>query len=280
MMKRILIPTDFSATAKNAISLAMAIAKKEKSTIYLLHVIELNIQKFFEMEGEFYNTEIEKKVIDQLLVDANKKLNEQLKELDLSHLKVEKIVEFGEPKYNIIEKINELAIDLVVMGTHGATGIRESLIGSNVEKIIRNSPCPVIAIKHEMHLKDVKNIVFGSDFIEINDKVVQSLKQLQDLLQAHLILVRINTPNNFARDLEINVLKKKILKRYMFVNASTQSYNDLTIEAGLRHFAEDNDAQIIALATHGRKWLTHLAAGSIAEDMANHTTKAVWTYHF
>jgi nucleotide-binding universal stress UspA family protein len=279
-MKKILVPTDFSPTAEHAMHLALEIANKENATIYLLHVLGFDFTSAIELDNLFPDSPFEKEALDHFVNDGNNKMVEYLKNLKLQQANIEQVIDIGVPSDIIIEKIKELDIDLVVMGTHGSSGLKEFFIGSNAEKVVRYAQCPVITVKHKTSIKEINKIAFGSDLIEISEKVMEKLKQLQNVFDADIAVVRINTPNNFERDVVIKVLSEKILKRFLFKKVTIHIFNDYTIEQGLLNFADEIGAGMIALATHGRKGLGHIVAGSIAEDITNHATKAVWTNHF
>jgi nucleotide-binding universal stress UspA family protein len=277
-MKRILIPTDYSSTAENAVKIALQIAKREDANIYLVHVAPFNFSTVLELNKEQLDNPLDSEVMEIFMNKELLKMNDYLKGLK-TYVKIEKIVEIGVPNEVINSKIKELNIDLVVMGTHGASGLREYFIGSNAEKVVRYATCPVLTVKHEISLEETKHIIFGTDLLDVNENVIQPLKQLQDIFRAELTIIRVNTPNTFQKDGVIKVLKDKLFQRYLFNNTTFESYNDFSVEAGLRNAATDKGASIIALATHGRKGLSHLIAGSLAEDLTNHTTKAIWTNH-
>ncbi len=279
-MKNILVPTDFSPTAEHAVQLALEIAKKENINVYLLHVLGFNFDSALELDKLFPESPFGKEALEHFMKGGYDKLTDYIKEPKSNYDNIKKVVEIGVPSDIIIEKIKELDIDLVVMGTHGATGMKEFFLGSNAEKVVRYADCPVITVKHKIQISEVKKIVFGSDLLELSDRVIEKLKELQSLFQAEVNIVRVNTPNNFERDIVLEPLKQNLLSKINLDNLTIQTYNDQTIENGLRHYAQQNEAQMIAIATHGRKGFDYFVAGSIAEDITNHTTKMVWTYHF
>src|SRR6185369_5620641 len=93
-------------------------------------------------------------------------------------IKVSFILDHGEVNHTITRHIKKNKIDLIVMGTHGASGIREFFIGSNAEKIVRYASVPVITVKQQIKNK-VKNIAFATDLSPIPSKVSERLKALQ-----------------------------------------------------------------------------------------------------
>lgn len=278
-MKKILVPIDFSNAAEHAVQLALELVKSNNATLYLLHVIEYDSIGLLESDGTFAATSNVKTAVERLLKRGEIKLTNYIQNLHVHGADIKKQFGLGVPEEVIVQNIEELDIDLVVMGTHGASGLQELFIGSIAEKVVRNAKCPVITVKHKTSMNDIKHIIFGNDLIDLSDHVIAKLKQLQELFRAKLTIIRVNTPGNFERDEVFKQVETRILKRFKSNNITIQNYNDKTVEEGFRHFAEENGAGIIALATHGRTGLSHFITGSIAENLVNHTTKAVWTCH-
>jgi len=142
MFKKILYPIDFSEYTEEITSYAVSIAKKYDSELHLLHVIP-NLNYFTPYES-FLTPEnlvaIEKNVEKEIEKDFDK----VAKKIDIP---VRKSIKSGVTFVEIIDYIKEESIDLVVMGTHGRSGIEHILIGSVAEKVVRKSPCPVLTIR-------------------------------------------------------------------------------------------------------------------------------------
>ena len=163
------------------------------------------------------------------------------------------------------------------MGSRGTSGYEEVLIGSNTERVVRHSKCPVITVKTPVDFSQVTDIVFAADFIEAEDNVAAELKAMQNFLHAKLHLVKIDTPGNFENSRTIKKRIQAFVQKHGLENYTMEIYNESTEEDGIIYFAEDIDADMIALATHGRTGLKHLLSGSIAEDVVNHAQRPVWT---
>jgi len=278
-MKNILVPIDFSIVAEHATRLAMELAKSHKATLHLLHVMQYSTVSPLEPDGTFAATTYEKSAVERTLREGEIKLDNYFGKMNIYDSHVKKVYGLGDLEVVISNKIDELDIDLVVMGTQGTSGVKEVFFDSNAEKVVRNALCPVITIKDQTRMEDIKKIVFGSDLIYTSDQVISRLKELQNLFNAQLYIVRVNTPDNFERDKVIRQVEEKISLKLDSENVTIQTYNDVNPEKGLRHFADEHEADMIALGTHGLKGLSHFFAGSIAEDLMNHTSKAVWTTH-
>ena len=178
----------------------------------------------------------------------------------------------------ISDAIEEFKPDLVVMGSKGVSGLEEVLVGSNTEKVVRTSSCPVITIKGETSVDSMKKVVFASDFRESANETASRIKKIQRLFHADFHFLIVNTPGNFETTRDSNSRINAYIKKHNFENINTHVYNSLTEESGIIEFAEDIDADLIAMNTHGRTGILHLITGSIAEDVVNHSKRPVWTF--
>ena len=271
-MKKILVPTDFSQHAENALRVAAQIAKKNNSEIILLHMLELPHQEI-DLIGGSSIPEImffKKRAFSNL----EKLVNEDF----LEGIKISEIVQFEKAFDGILEVSRKNKVNLIVMGSHGSSGFQELFIGSNTEKVVRTSEVPVLIIKNEIQEFKADNLVFASDFSPELKKPFQQLIEFADLFNSHLSLVMINTPNSFRP----THLSKKIMNEFMAEfstkNYSLHVYNDSNIEKGILNFANSIDADLIGMCTHGRTGLAHFYNGSIGEDLVNHASKPVLTF--
>jgi nucleotide-binding universal stress UspA family protein len=168
------------------------------------------------------------------------------------------------------------------MGSHGASGIKEVLVGSNTEKVVRHSDIPVLVIKHNPILFDFENGVFASDFSKDSVAAYLKAKTIFDTLGAKMHLVYVNSPDgNFRSSSEIDKRIADFLKKAdgdLKYLSAVNIVSGYTIENGILNFANVIGADIIAIATHGRKGLAHFFEGSISEDLANHSTLPVMTF--
>jgi nucleotide-binding universal stress UspA family protein len=275
-MKKILIPTDFSEEAMNALDFAYGLAKKNGAELILLHVAEYPVSSFNTM-GEATVDPMDNVYVVQMMDKMKEKMNALTTDPRYADVNIVGTVEFGSPYSNISSTISEHKVDLVVMGSKGASGLQEVLIGSNTEKVVRFAKCPVITIKGPVDVNSIKSIAFATNLREEESHVVEELKKLQQVLGAELHVVTVNTPNNFMIDRDIKGHMRSFVEKYKLENYTLNIYNDVVEEDGIIYFAEDKGADMIALATHGRTGLMHLLSGSIAEDVVNHSKRPVWT---
>lgn len=278
-MMTILVPFDFSPEANNAFEFAKDLAIKSKCRLKMIHIIELPTSQSFNTMGEVNIADNEmNKVFMIELVDKRKKQMEELKERYAnSEFEFSSRILFGNPYAGISTEVTDIKADLVIMGSKGSSGMEELLIGSNTEKVVRHSKCPVITVKGPIKADDVRKIVFASDFEDEDEDIIFELKKIQNLLAAEVTLVKINTPSLFENSKDSKARISKFVEKQGLHNINVEIYNSSSEEEGIIEYAEEINADMIAMATHGRTGFMHLISGSIAEDVVNHAKRPVWT---
>lgn len=275
-MKKILVPCDFSKQAVNAFRFAVDCAIKSRGEVHTLHIIELPVMHDSVLMPVL---SFEETLLGELKEKAESEFDKLKKKYGSDDIKIVTVVAFGHPSKSIIQYIEENKIELVVMGTKGATGLKEILVGSNAEKVVRSSPVPVIAVKNYPRLDMIRNIVFPNTLhTEIQEDLILKVKAMQNFFGAHLHIVFVNTPSNFTRDIITNKRLQLFGKRFLFKNYSVHVFNDLYEEDGIINFSNLIKGDLIAMGTHSRKGISHVLNGSIAEDVVNHTDAPIWTY--
>jgi nucleotide-binding universal stress UspA family protein len=279
-MKKILVPTDFSNPAKLATEVAIEIARKANAEIVLLHVIEIASDDSFNAEGQVSQSDDwEDKLFTLKMIEVSKKkLSEARKAVEDEGVPVSYKLKMGNPFHAMRTSITDEKADLVVMGTSGRSKLEEMIIGSNTEKVVRYARCPVLTVHEKSSGSDFKNIVYATSLSDDEKEFSTVIMNTQELYGATIHLVRINTPTNFKPDTIVKASMEKFAKKLCLKNYTLNVFNDVSEEEGIIHFANSINADLIALATHGRTGFAHVIAGSIAEDVANHSRKPVLTY--
>jgi nucleotide-binding universal stress UspA family protein len=287
-MNTILVPTDFSETANKALKVAVELSKKHGSKLILLHMLE--ISKHLLPDNMILTNDVQPSNLthsDDLPEAIFYMKLAQKRFADIRELPFMEGVDYQEAVQNhidfkgVIETAKKHEADLLIMGSHGTSGIEEIFVGSNTEKIVRYSDIPVLVIKDGNEHFKLENVVFASDF---TDEAVSPFKKASSLfsaLGAKIKLVYVNTPGDYFMSSPEMLTKVK-----SFLNKSGNTelvdgvtfVSDYTVEKGILNFASQNEIDAIAVATHGRTGISHFLSGSITEDIANHSTKPVVTF--
>lgn len=262
-MKKIIVPTDFSDCANNALKVASDIAKKNNAEIHLVHVYELPVYGFAEANVDIIKN---RKMINHL----DGKLNE-ISKLDFAKgVKLKKHIISDKKIWEALESKKFSDADLFVMGSHGVSGWREFFIGSNTEKVVRHADCPVLVVKEWYDNFEIKDMVFASNFSKETDLAFIKVKKLANLFNSKIHLLKVITQGNFEPTHLVLKTMKDFVRKFYLTNYSINIYNDETIENGILNFSGSLNADLIAMETHGRTGISHIINGSITEDLVNH----------
>jgi len=272
-MKKILVPTDFSVEAENALKVAAQIAKKHNSEIYLLHMLEIPMQ-----EIDAISTHADVPEVMFFMKMAHKKFEDIMNSDFLKGLTVHEIVKPDGSFNGISEICKEHGITMITMGSHGASGLKEMFVGSNAEKAVRNSDVPVLVIKNEHEDFSIDDIVFASDFKNDNKETYRQATEFATTFDAQLHLLMVNTASNFSTTEKANDRISEFINDNSFKNFTINIYNDESIEKGVLNFSKHIDADLIGVSTHGRQGIAHFFNGSISEDLVNHANRPVITF--
>ncbi len=277
VMKRILVPVDFSPHSEFAIEVAATLAKDHSSELYLFHMLGLAQSVLYqdysqkEAEAEYY------------MKIARKKFKVILDNPQLKGIEVKVILQ----NYKLFQEINnvvqENAIDLIVMGSHGTSGVGEIFVGSNTEKVVRSIEVPVLVIKERVHDFNPKVVVLAIDYKKEQLEVYKRAVQWFLAWGCRICLIHVNLPNmsytSTARMREIAAEFMQQAHPEKIPEQIDQIFiSDYSLEQGLYYQAGEEDADVIGVLTHGRKGLSHFFLGSVGEDLVNHAPIPVMTF--
>ena len=156
-IKNILFPTDFSEVANNAMQIAIAMANRQNATLHLLHVI---VPQYLSIVGDtaftlnsvdWFDVEVKSREnLEKMAEEIRKEFN----------VKISPITTMGYVMESIERYSENLSADIIVMGTHGNSGVREFFIGSNAYSTIKNVTCPVLTIPINSSKTSFENVLF------------------------------------------------------------------------------------------------------------------------
>ena len=277
-MNKILVPTDFSDKADYALETAYNIAKASGAEVIILHVIEGASHSTLSVTGEYNFESPEEQVFMAKLIERAKGSVAERGNLIPDEVKWSSELKMGNAYHGIKSIVAEQDVDLIVMGTAGAQGFDEMLLGSTTEKVVRYSNSPVLTVHKKQENFSYNNIVYATSLNQDETGFLKVLKAFQEANGATIHMVRVNTPNNFERDTDTLAAMKSYAESAGLSNYTMNVFNDTSEETGIVYFAEHINADIIALSTHGRTGLAHLLSGSIAEEVVSQANRPVLTY--
>lgn len=139
----ILVPIDFGESSQRTLDYARMLARPFRASLLLLHVVP---NPYVTVASEIYMPP-PADFLDKLRAEAQRRLTDLITAGERSELRTESLVEVGDPLRAIVDYAKARNIDLIVMGTHGRTGVAHFVLGSVAERVVRTAPCPVLTVR-------------------------------------------------------------------------------------------------------------------------------------
>jgi nucleotide-binding universal stress UspA family protein len=273
MINKILVPTDFSKVANNALQYAIELAKKFNAEICLLHVkyipmldpqMPAETYRLFADETEQAAKENFKKTEDDVLSSSSVKYTTHM----LTGYVTDEILHFA--KNN--------AVDLIVMGTTGASGLQELLVGSNTASVVGRTETPLWVVPPDAKCGDIKDILYATDYTEPEFPAFSRLSYIAQAFQSDLTVLHaktdfdkyFNSANNFFVRNKASISLKEVT-----IIQSEKS----DILATMEEYAQSGKYQLISVAKHNRSWFDKLFHRSLSKRMAYHTKVPLLVVH-
>ncbi|MAJ50071.1 MAG: universal stress protein [Flammeovirgaceae bacterium] len=276
-MKKILVPFDFTLPSENALDFATQLAERQGSSeIVLFHVIEHPSESRLKIMGATNFDPLENIFMTKLIQQSKLKLKKVINNV-MSKVTVNFKILIGNPYVSLAGEVANQDVNLVIMGTPGLDDLENLFLSSNAEKVVRSAQCPVITIKNKIHIEKIKSIVFASNFENVNPRFIERVSFVQNLMQAQLRIVKINTPANFTNTPYDIKQMSEFVESNIISNYTIDIHNFNNEEDGIVDFANFIEADMIMLGTHQRKGMSHFFNRSVAEDVANNSKCPVIT---
>ena len=269
-MKNILLPTDFSKNSWNAIQYALAFFKKSSCNFYLLHVTSISNYAGGESPVIPTSATIEKTLLKQAKLELQKLLKKiRTLEESANH----NFITLSSYDYFIDalrNQITEKNIDLVVMGTKGATGLKEAIIGSNTGDLITKVKCPVLVVPEKAVYHSLKEIAFPTDYNLFYQSKI--LNGISDLVKAHDAIIRIlHVAKKNDQLTEFQTENKEYLNDFFAdENHSFHKVTNKKIEAGIQCFVESRDIDMIIMVAKNLNFFQQILFKPTVEEISYH----------
>ena len=269
-MKTILVPTDYSATANNALSYAMELAKINKAKIILFHAYHIPIPTTDMPVFLLSPQELEKENKAKM-----KKLQNQLTRKYGTKIKTETVINSGFAPDEILDIIKKKKADTVVMGIKGSGKLTEALIGSTTVSVMKKADCPLIIVPDKAKFKQIKKIIFACDYEQMKDySVLKPLRELAETNNAEILIFNVNDSrvHPVAKDAYFDACFKNVKHTFWF------SDNNNIVEA-INEFAKKNNGALIAMVGHKYSFPENIFHKSRTKDIAFHSKTPIFSLH-
>lgn len=274
-MKKILFPTDFSSTANNAFIYALHIAKKMNASILTLHTYAL--PDVGSSVGFVLPTHL-KEFYDSIDINELESFREALPALrkiadenGFDQIEMTHTLEMGDdPKRTILQTAEEQNVDLIVMGTKGARGLKEIFVGSNTAHVMENADCPVVVVPEKAVFDNrLDKIAITTEFAAAEEKAIMQTVEFAQHFDAAVECINVDifhTHQYYDR-------MAKMAKQYEGTpNLSFKVLDGNDIEPTILSYLKDNETDMLVMLTQKRSFFEKLFHYSVAKQMAYHST--------
>ncbi len=272
-IKNILIPTDFSEAAQNALVYAIKFARVANAKITVLHAYHVPIAAV-GAEFPIYNGPY----ADEVEHEVQAKFEEIKKNFLYAELPdYEFICRLGMAQEVIQNAASSGSFDLIIMGTHGGNAMQE-VIGSTTSDMIKKSHTPVLAIPPSVQFKKVNKIVFATDYGKIGEPhTFEVLLTLADMFHAEVDVLHINPDGRKLSSKETNagVILDQYLKK---VKHSYHIVFEKDLEKGVKDYVSSHNADLLAMMPRKRGLFEDIFHSSLTKKLAFHTQIAMLTF--
>ncbi|MDQ7838134.1 MAG: universal stress protein [Thermodesulfobacteriota bacterium] len=265
--EKILVATDGSRYSEKALDGAVNIARKCGSSLYVLNVVELN-PEFMSLAPE---------AVEKMERDSRTLLEETKERVSQKGITCETVIHEGEQPYEfIVSEAKRKKADLIVIGTHGRTGLKKLLMGSVAARVIGHAPCPVMVIplRGSVGLKNILVATDGSIYAEAAVKEAISIAAACDSKLSAVCVVKGQRPTKYTSEAE------KIVERVVKGAAKSNIQAEGIVREGepyevIADLAREKKVDIIIMGRYGRTGLTKLLMGSVTKRVIGHASCAV-----
>lgn len=271
---KILVPTDFSVNANHAIDYASVVAKATDGELLLFYVYSLPIT----LHNLAYP------LITEEMARAKKEAHEQLAKKcveisDVYGISCQSLVVTGNPVEKIVGEAADAKMDMIIMGTEGASGIDRVLFGSNTASVIERATCPVLVVPAQTKPFIPRKIVFATDYQDNDMQTMKAVTKLATKFKAELLIVHVSKEKlNSDRDL-IEQFSKAVAKETGFKEPFYYVMPHDDIQKGIDLFVDSVGADMIAISTRKRNIFEKLFDTSLTKKMAYQARLPLLAFH-
>ena len=273
-LKNILVPTDFSICAKNALINAINIAEFSGAKLVLMSAFHVPVPHARAGTATIVHT-LANEVEDVVKEDFDTLVNSLPQ---LTRIDYECVIKHGFAVEEVLSAIKDYQIDLVIMGTHGATGVEAVFLGSNTNNVIKKSKIPVLAIPENASLIEINNIVLASDYLEIDDyKKLDALKMIIELFNAELHVLHIS-PKQYI-SFESASEAKKLEHVLKGIKRSYHFQTHEKFEEGLNQYIDDHQIDMVVILPRAHTFLDRVLKRSHTSQIVFQSKTPLLTIH-
>lgn len=261
-IRTIIYPTDFSACAVNALDYAVNLAKLMEAKLILAH-----------SEPELVSEISEKNAPMSFKQKDRKASLEEMREVihrQSPMLKVETALLQGEHVYPVIDLVDKAKADLIVMGTLGAGGLSQLMIGSYSAKVIEKANCPVLIVPAKASYNRFSKIIYASSLAQHDVEIIKELTDLAKLSNAEVSVLNIHENEDISED-QLFAFEKAVREKALYPKLDFIFFKGKNINTHIQDYSERNNADLIVMNAKKKSFFGKLFDGAHTETMEYHT---------
>lgn len=275
MSNSILVPTDFSKNASNALDYAITLAKKEKAKILLLHAFHVTYITP-DVPAEFMATEIGN--VEKIAIKKMKSLYEKAKH---ENLECEVFLRQDAAVDLIMEVAQDKNPEFIIIGTTGASGLEDIIMGNITATVISKAKCPVIAVPEKASFKHVKHITYATDYLISDLNALKKLVEIAKLFKATITVVHVSNEVLTHENEEefMNKFKAKVKKKIKYENIAYKLIYGRNFINTLEEYIHHESSDLLAMSTHHQSIYDKVFGKSNTKKMSYHSTIPLLAFH-
>lgn len=275
-MKRILFPTDFSDASIKAFIYALKLADAFQAEVITLHAYELPQLHYGGLPHTL------KEVYDSIELESFENYKDQIPMLrdiaekhNLGHVKISNILKHGDLIWTIKEVVKNEKIDYVVMGTKGATGLKETFLGSNAGSVVTEVNAYVITVPEESEYNGINNIVFTTRFNEDDKKALMKVLELAKMFGAKVHCLYVKTKKTNVNDVIIQDWK------FLFKDDAVEFHiiENEDVQQTILNFTNAYEIDLLAMLNYKRGFFEELFRQSLTQKLSYHLQVPLLAIH-
>lgn len=271
---KILIPTDFSVQAEFAYLMVKKLEEKINTEIHFLHVLSVPETVTMDTAGNISTCgEIDVTYVEKQKEIAERKLD-NLKTLYGSTIHTHLVL--GKTTDSIVAYAASANMDLVVMGTKGAWGLKEKLSGTATQMVARKSSVPVLSLMCDRSDLTINHLLLVHDFSKPTAENLTLMHKILKAFNPTLHLLQIISGEVAAVKAEIELNMQQFANLNSIEKFECNIINDKDVENGVIHFNQMNNMDMICIGTHGKGGVLHQSS---TEKLINHLFKPIISFH-
>lgn len=280
-MKNILLPTDFSENAHKAFLYALKIANEYDGTLYVLHSFQPPVLSFSHAGQPGAVDEVYNEISLSKFDFYKKRVPELHKMAEEQGLRYDNVIFIFE-EGTVLDSIRQVTlrenIDLIVMGTLGASGLGQKIMGTNTVSVIENTKVPVLCVPQQAALADIKKIAFTTLFRNRDREALQEVVNIARVFDAQLYCTHVVQDGKSPAD----ILQYSEEWRKTFRHANLDFVfleKTKNVEQTIQEFIQENDINILAVVKRNRGFFERLVSTSLSNNLAFHAQTPILIFH-